>query len=150
MKIRHGDLIDLALAGEFDVIVHGCNCFNTMGRGIAKSIRDRLPEAFEADQMTARGDLTKLGSYSSALIIRGEVNFTVVNAYTQGHYRGRGVKADYDAIATVFRQIAADFPQARIGYPKLGAGLAGGDWGRISHIIDTELAGFDHTLVVLS
>ena len=41
MKIIKGDLIKLALQGEFDVIVHGCNCFCTMGAGIAKSIKPR-------------------------------------------------------------------------------------------------------------
>lgn len=30
LKIIHGDLIKLALLGDFDVIVHGCNCFNMM------------------------------------------------------------------------------------------------------------------------
>lgn len=40
MKVLHGDLISLALAGHFEAIVHGCNCFCTMGAGIAKAIRD--------------------------------------------------------------------------------------------------------------
>lgn len=30
-----GDLIKLALSGQFDVIAHGCNCFCRMKRGIA-------------------------------------------------------------------------------------------------------------------
>lgn len=39
MKERDGDLIQLALAKEFDLIVHGCNCYCTMDAGIAKTIR---------------------------------------------------------------------------------------------------------------
>jgi O-acetyl-ADP-ribose deacetylase (regulator of RNase III) len=31
----YGDLIELAKQGKFDVIAHGCNCFCTMGAGIA-------------------------------------------------------------------------------------------------------------------
>ena len=31
MFVVHGDLFKLAEQGEFDIIVHGCNCFNTMG-----------------------------------------------------------------------------------------------------------------------
>lgn len=149
MKTRTGDLIDLALAGEFDVIVHGCNCYCSMGGGIARAIRARLPEAYEADCATEAGDLTKLGAYTSAQIVRGDVRFTVVNAYTQGDYAGGGRLADYDAIQEVFRSIASRFPGARIGYPKIGAGLAGGDWEVISAILEEELAGCDHTLVVL-
>jgi len=34
-----GNLITLAKKGEFDVIVHGCNCLNVMGAGIAKQIK---------------------------------------------------------------------------------------------------------------
>lgn len=33
MKYIIGDLLKLADDGQFDVIVHGCNCFNTMGAG---------------------------------------------------------------------------------------------------------------------
>ena len=33
LKHATGDLLALAEAGEFDVILHGCNCFNTMGGG---------------------------------------------------------------------------------------------------------------------
>jgi len=36
----------------------------------------------------------------------------------------------------------------RIGYPLIGAGLAGGDWTIISAIIDEELKGEDHALVI--
>jgi O-acetyl-ADP-ribose deacetylase (regulator of RNase III) len=35
----------------------------------------------------------------------------------------------------------------RIGYPALGAGLAGGDWTLIAAIIDEELTGEDHVFV---
>lgn len=149
MKTVTGDLITLALEGEFDVIIHGCNCYNTMGAGIARAVRDRLPEAFAADRATIKGDFEKLGTYTSAEMVRDDVRFTVINAYTQGNYRGSGALVDYDAIRSNFRAVAKNFPDARIGYPKIGAGLAGGDWDRIAAIIDEELEGCDHTLVVL-
>ena len=38
MKTITGDLIKLAQDGVFDVIIHGCNCQNTMGAGIAKTV----------------------------------------------------------------------------------------------------------------
>ncbi len=88
-----------------------------------------------------------MGSFSSALITRPGASFTVVNAYTQFHWRGQGVKADYDAIRSAMRAIKLQFDGFRIGYPLIGAGLAGGDWEIISPIIEEELAGQDHTLV---
>ena len=35
----------------------------------------------------------------------------------------------------------------KIGYPAIGAGLAGGNWEIISGIIDEELKGENHTFV---
>ena len=46
------------------------------------------------------------------------------------------------------RRIKTQFSGRRIAYPKIGAGLARGDWARIARIIDEELAGETHTLVL--
>ena len=54
---------------------------------------------------------------------------------------------DYDAIRGAFREIKTRYAGKRIGYPRIGAGLAGGDWDTIATIIDEELGGEDHTLV---
>ena len=147
MNVVTGDLLRLALDGRFDVIVHGCNCQCAMGKGIALSIKQRFPEAYEADLRTPKGDRAKLGSISVAEIGRPSGRFMVVNAYTQFHWRGEGVLADYDAIRSAFRLVKQRFSGRRIGYPKIGAGLAKGDWATIAAIIDEELAAEDHTLV---
>ncbi|MEP6067969.1 MAG: macro domain-containing protein [Paracoccaceae bacterium] len=149
MKKVTGDLLQLALDGRFDAIVHGCNCMCTMGAGIAVPIKQHFPEAFEADQATQRGEKSKLGTISTALIVREGAQFHVINAYTQYEY-GRGKRhADYEAIRGCFRSIAKEFSDARIGYPLIGAGLAGGDWTIIEQIIEESLSGMDHTLVEL-
>lgn len=98
MQKTKGDLIKLALNGEFDVIVHGCNCFCTMGKGIALTIKNVFPEAYQADLKTNKGDKQKLGKYSYAKLQRNGYQITVINAYTQYHYGGCGNKADYNAI----------------------------------------------------
>ncbi|MER8975807.1 MULTISPECIES: macro domain-containing protein [unclassified Mesorhizobium] len=146
MQTVRGDLLQLALDGTFDVIVHGCNCQCQMG-GIALSIKQRFPEAYAADCATLKGDPAKLGSLSVAEIKRDSRIFHVVNGYTQFHWQGKGVKADYQAIRKVMQAVKGRFTGKRIGYPKIGAGLAGGDWEIIGSIIDDELAGEDHTLV---
>lgn len=147
MNVIPGDLLRLALDGRFDVIVHGCNCQCAMGKGIALSIEQQFPEAYDADLRTPKEDRGKLGTISTAEIDRPPARFTVVNAYTQFHYRGEGVLADYDAIRSAFRLVGQRFAGRRIGYPKIGAGLAKGDWPTIAAIIDEELSGEDHTLV---
>ena len=55
--------------------------------------------------------------------------------------------ADYDAIAACMRFVKQQYAGQRIGLPKLGAGLAGGDWAIIAGLIEQELAGEDVTLV---
>lgn len=147
MKIVDGDLLSLGAQGEFDVIIHGCNCHNMMGAGIAKTIKDRFPAAYDADQQTRPGSRDKLGNITTAVVDCGGHELTIVNAYTQYDFRAGQMNADYDAIRACFRMIKAQFSGRRIGYPMIGAGLAGGDWEIISKIIDEELNGEDHTLV---
>ena len=142
-----GDLIKLALDGKFDVIIHGCNCFCTMGGGIARVIQEVFPEAYEADCKTKSGDKGKLGTYTAATVERKGHSITIVNGYTQYDFAGCGPLVDYDAVRTLFAKLKKDFSGRKIGYPKIGGGLAQGDWNVLSDIIDTELAGEDHTLV---
>lgn len=150
MKKVRGDLIDLALKGHFDVIVHGCNCLNAMGAGIALTIKKVFPEAYAADCKTSRGERNKLGTISSATVRRNGRDITIVNAYTQYHWRGEGVLTEYDALRSAFRHVKAEFSGRRMAYPLIGAGLAKGDWNRIERIINEELAGEDHCLVEYS
>jgi O-acetyl-ADP-ribose deacetylase (regulator of RNase III) len=148
MKIVEGDLITFALEGQFDVIVHGCNCFCTMGAGIARVIQEEFPEAYAADLVTIKGDRNKLGNFSFATVKRNKHEITIVNGYTQFHFHGDSVLVDYDAVQSLFKKVKQQYSGKRIGYPKIGAGLAGGDWERISRIIDQELAEENHSLVI--
>ena len=68
-----------------------------MGAGIAKGVAAPFPQALEADRQTPKGKRAKLGTCSFAEIETPHGRLTVVNAYTQFHYRGRGDKADYEA-----------------------------------------------------
>ncbi len=145
MRVVEGDLLALAEAGDFDVIVHGCNCFHAMEAGIARAIAARYPAALTADRATPHGARAKLGTISTADTGR----FTIVNAYTQFHWDGPPPLVDLDALSRAFETIAARFPSARIGYPLIGAGLAGGHWPDIAPRIDTALTSHAHSLVIL-
>ena len=152
MKQITGDLIELAKQKQFDVIVHGCNCFCKMGSGIAKQIVEKCPAAYEADKETSPGDKNKLGKITYAFM-KGE-GFYVVNAYTQFKYGYDGERyVDYDAVRSCFKKIKQKFGmkmgrQLKFGIPKIGCGLAGGDWEIVSKIIDEEMKGEDITLVI--
>lgn len=147
MRIEKGDLVQKAKAGEFEVIVHGYNCFCTMDAGIAKTIKQVFPAVYEADMTTLPGDAAKFGTYSQALVEVNGKPLVIINAYTQYNWRGPGRLVDYDAIRQVFRRLKQEYSGKRFGYPAIGAGLAKGDWTVIAAIIEEELVGEDHIFV---
>lgn len=124
LKHTKGNLLDLAEAGEFDVIVQGCNCFNTMGGGIAREIRERYPQAMLADNETVRGDYNKLGNWTIARANVGE--FDIVNAYTQYNMSTGNDVFEYNAFALILQKLEKAYGDKRIGLPYIGMGLAGG------------------------
>lgn len=142
MKTVKGDLIKLAEQGEFDVIVHGANCFHCMGGGIAKQLADKYPQVEEADMQTEFGDRNKLGSYSVATIEVNDTLFVVLNAYTQYKWSSGSDVFEYDAFQKFLDKIYLYIQTYKaggklsIGFPMIGAGLAGGDWSRISKMIE--------------
>ena len=137
MKIIKGNLLDLAEQGEFDVIVHGCNCYNTMGSGIARQIRERFPEAWMADQATPEGDVNKLGTISVAE--DPTKRFLIINAYTQYGFNRAGENEDvfeYTAFQLILEKMLKRIPSNRFGFPMIGTGLAGGNKERILSMLE--------------
>jgi O-acetyl-ADP-ribose deacetylase (regulator of RNase III) len=158
-----GDLIELAKQGNFDVIAHGCNCMSHMGAGIAP----QMAKAFGANQFEMEKwgpTIEKLGNIDHDTVVlgenaiwslskcknnRNEPELAVVNAYTQYHYGHKfGPPLDYEALTLCLRKMNLVFKGKRIGLPQIGAGLAGGDWGRIKEIIQRELKDCDVTVVI--
>lgn len=142
MKEIYGNLIDLAEQGRYDVIVHGCNCQNVMGAGIAKEIKRRYRMAWEVDCSAFRNRLNDLGMIS----VVGVGKFHIVNAYTQQTI-GTGLQTNYAAIRKCFKKIKELFSGKRIGFPLIGCGLGGGEWHIVERIIEEELKGEDFELV---
>lgn len=127
---KKGNLLDLAEAGEFDIVVQGCNCFNTMGGGIAREIRERYPTVAHADDLTVKGDYAKLGNWTMGHVLSttnpGHV-FLVVNAYTQFNMSQGTDVFEYTAFALICQKLIHSYGNKRIGLPYIGMGLAGGD-----------------------
>jgi O-acetyl-ADP-ribose deacetylase (regulator of RNase III) len=149
MREIEGNLVTLARDDAFDVIVHGCNCFHTMGAGIAKAIAKAFPAAYMADLDTPYGTTSKLGTISAATIIRQNgKELTIVNAYTQYRYGG-GHDLDMTALERVLRLVNARFQGKSIGMPRIGCGLAGGDWEEVKKAIHRCLPDCIVTVVTL-
>ena len=82
-----------------------------------------------------------------------EAEVNIVNSYTQfrygkNHTDGVSKPLDYEALTLCMRKINQEFSGKHIGLPKIGAGLAGGDWNRIKNIIQTELKDMKVSVVI--
>lgn len=129
-----GDLIDLAKKGEFDVIAHGCNCFCTMGAGIAPQMANAFGcDNFPMEAEKYSGLESKLGTIDYKTLTINNKDLTVVNAYTQYGFGGRPFS--YEAFEKIVSEMNNQFKGKHIGLPKIGAGLAGGDWKTIKNMI---------------
>ncbi len=139
---RKGDL----LKAPERVICHGCNARGSMGAGIALAVRKTYPVAFNRyrEIFLAQGKRLDLGQCIFVDCPDGRV---VINAVSQADYgRDPGiVYVSYDAVRSIIKQIdlwAAANDIASVAFPKIGAGLANGDWSVIESIIETGAAHF--------
>jgi O-acetyl-ADP-ribose deacetylase (regulator of RNase III) len=132
VHIMKGDL----LKSDCTVIAHQCNCFATMGAGIAKQIKSKYPEAYEADKYSFGAPEYRLGRYS--VVAYENPPLVIFNLYGQYHYGRDKQYTDYGALRSalsyMFEMLSVNqhtvfshFP-IKIGMPRfIGAGLAGGD-----------------------
>lgn len=138
MKIEYriGDLLD----SDVNVIAHGCNAQGVMKSGIAKSIRERYPLAYTKYREAYVNNDHEL---ICGQVIRATINNnrTILNIISQKYY-GRDpniVYVDYEAIKyamLTINLIATCQGFHEVAFPLIGAGLANGDWTKISSIIE--------------
>ncbi len=146
MKIEYiqGDLFTT----KIEVIVHGCNAQGVMGSGVAKTIREKYPKAY--DRYRKEHELNKglkLGEIIAVPCgdrVNDRENYKVIiNAITQDFYGRDGQRyVSYDAVADAMERInrmSDIYGITEIAMPQIGAGLGGGDWNVIESIIESEL-----------
>ena len=144
MKEVKGDILTgVRQATNKIAVLHGCNCMHIMGAGIALYLRKRFKQVSEADLVTQARRTSKLGTYSVAEISE---NLHVLNCYTQFGIQPDvygNPPVDYNAIRVCLQRVARAYKGWEIRLPKIGCGLAGGDWVIVKNIIEEELVGHD-------
>lgn len=139
-----GDVLE-APAGS--IIVHGCNTAGVMGSGVALAVKNKFPGAFEVYVREHYERGLDLGSNTYYI---DESGIVIVNAITQKHYGRTGQRyVNYEAVAQSFDDIIRFIDERRffqeatpwdtIAFPKIGAGLGGGNWNIIQAIIDEAI-----------
>ena len=146
MKIiyRKGDLLEC----EEKVVVHGCNAQGVMGAGVARAIKEKHFRAYTQykREVVANQKYNKTGISLLGKVIWAVCGDKVIgNAITQEFYGRAPIRyCSYDAIRKCMQHINQYIREegGSVAMPRIGAGLAGGDWEIISQIIEEESTNF--------
>ena len=141
-----GDLLAMFHNGDFTVIAHGCNCKKSMTGGIALQIARKYPKAEKADNYSTMSDIKRYGDVTCAPIGMGQKIYNLYSQFLPGK------DLSYPALELSLTKLAlilkANDPNASIGLPQIGCGIAGGDWKKIRPIIKRALKGLNVTIVI--
>ena len=139
VKIIDGDLFET----KANYICHQVNCQGRMGSGVAKQIRSKYPEAYDAYIEKCK----TTGVLGQTQFVKCKNGKTVVNMFAQDRYGYDGERyTDYAAFMSCLMAIRIVVPENEVvAMPyKIGCGLGGGEWGVVLRMIKEELP--NHTV----
>lgn len=133
IKIVNGDLLD---ASEI-MIVHQVNCKGVMGSGVAKSIRERYPKAY--DSYKKHCNLSGSSLLGKIQVVNINQERKVVNMFAQDSYGRSKQYTDLKAFKTCVLKLV-DYAKKNnietIAMPyKIGCGRGGADWDSVYSIL---------------
>lgn len=143
VKYIKDDIIDLmkesAKNNYMSFFAHGCNCFQAMNSGIARQLKLEFPMIEKADdefhnKFNHEDVYYRKNILGKARPVRVDATTVLLNLYTQ-FMPGNDLRID--ALTSAFKEADEIINGRGVLYiPKIGAGIAGGDWEEIKHIID--------------
>lgn len=127
------------------IIAHICNDVGKWGKGFVIALSDRWdePEAqFRSWYTSGNAGVFALGEVQ---LVQVEPYIWVANMIGQkGIKRGSsGPPIRYDAVALCLEKVAEKALElgASVHMPRIGCGLAGGEWSRIEPLVEEQLCG---------
>lgn len=130
IEYKQGNLLDV----QQGIIIHGCNAQGVMGSGVALAVKKKYPEAYLAYHQYHLANKLQLGD---VVIYRHSNELVILNAVTQHYFGTEKRHVNYVAVAEVFTKackLAYD-SELELHFPRIGAGLGGGDWLIIEQLI---------------
>jgi len=126
---------------ELKYIAHGVNCQNKMGSGVAKALYTKwedVKKCYHAhNKEMSKYPVELLGQVDAIEVTYKPKRMVIFNCYTQYNFGYDGVKyVNYAAIVKCFSEIAETYKGETIAIPKIGCGLAGGDWKFVEQLIN--------------
>lgn len=131
MKLIKANAITYTLESPERLLIHVCNNKGVMGAGIAKEIKERIPEAFNVYKEEMRLGYVSYGGQ-------------VCNMVAQDGYGRDRRYLNYGALSQCLYNVKMDINyynfDAEIVAPyMMGAGLAGGDWDVVIEMVEFYL-----------
>lgn len=148
-KYIKGDLVALFLSGKN--VAHGCNCHHTMGGGVAGQLAKAYPPIADIDKAdTYLGDPNKLGTFTQATLSTkfNKQENICFNLYTQ-FYPGPDLRygALVDSLIELNKWAENQICIPQIYMPRIGCGIAGGDWTKVEALINMFTPNIDIIIV---
>lgn len=151
----NGDATNPRLEGP-KVIVHCCNNIGKWGAGFVLALSRKWPVVEKEYKKWYQGQMND--SYCTGKFGLGNVQFVLVeqDTWVANIIGQEGIYIDndgnppirYPSIRKGLQEVKnfASFRDASVHMPKMGAGLAGGNWDTIEGLIKDELADLDVTV----
>ena len=150
MIYRQGNV--LTRTGQPSLLIHICNNRGGFGAGFAKALAARYPQVKEAYRAWVAGD-SQSAHFTAEYFRLGNIQavgvgdaLTIINMIAQNGYKSEDNQQpiDYTALQKCLVKVrAAALREKRlIILPKIGTGLAGGDWQIIERLITENLCQF--------
>lgn len=137
-----GDTTDPQAEGV-KIIAHICNDVGAWGKGFVLALSRRWPEPATAFKEWYRKRSQNDFGLGAVQFVQVEPEAWVANMVAQQGLRAvQGVPPiRYDALETCLKRVAARAKDLRasVHMPRIGCGLAGGDWSRIEQLIVSTL-----------
>ena len=145
LHFLHGDATRPRTAGP-KIITHVCNDQGRWGKGFVMALSARWPDPEQAYRIWAQQGVWEdepFGLGGAQLVEIPKTDIAVVNMVAQHGLKVRdGVPPiRYGALETSLHklQMMANRLKASIHMPRIGTGLAGGDWEKIEPLLDKLL-----------
>lgn len=128
-----GDIFDAPID---QILVHQVNCQGRMGRGIAKTIKEKYPLVYESYVHIC--DSHSIKELMGKLLISKDGNRIIGNLFAQKYYGTDRRHTDYEAMATCLEKLSAYAKENKmvIAIPHgIGCNNAGGNWNIVLTMI---------------
>jgi O-acetyl-ADP-ribose deacetylase (regulator of RNase III) len=129
--------------GGAKIIAHICNDVGAWGKGFVLALSRRWNQPEAAYRAWHAGKDERSFELGAIQLVQVEPGLWVANMVAQHGIRKRNSEPPirYDAVGACLQQLAAAARElgASVHMPRIGTGLAGGDWSRIERLVQEQL-----------